>query len=189
LDGELIWSNNLFGLWDIYSIKPTDDFGYILSGNRMYGVGYQDNMIAKIDTTGNTLWFKWCAGPGMGYMDNFQSILVAYDYGYITCGYTKYNSETRLRILKTYPDPNVVTYVSNIPKRNEIHLYPNPTKGIFAISVKEIEKAEVYNISGEKILDIKNNDLNFDLSGHSQGIYIVRILYQGKTFIEKIILQ
>lgn len=73
-----------------------------------------------------------------------------------------------------------------------ISVYPNPSNGIVNInSQTAIQKIEVYNIIGELIFekqfaDIKN-DFQFDMLAFSNGIYMVKVRADNKTFTEKII--
>jgi hypothetical protein len=74
-----------------------------------------------------------------------------------------------------------------------INVYPNPSNGIINInSQTAIQKIEVYNVIGELVFEKQLNELknnfNFDMLAFNNGIYMVKISADNKTFTEKIIL-
>jgi hypothetical protein len=189
LEGELIWTSLQNLQFDFLSIATTTDFGYILSGSGLIGNSYHSALIAKVDSVGNLLWNQFYSIPGIPYWNDFSSITVGFDQSYVVCGFAEYNSDTKLRILKTNPDPNLITYLPDISVKKELLIFPNPTKGKFTVSMKDIKKVEVYNLAGEKIMEQRYNCSNFDLSLYPKGIYFIKMAYQGNTAIRKIILQ
>ena len=93
-------------------------------------------------------------------------------------------------------DDFVVTGVlssENFEWRN-IAVYPNPSNGIFNISLGDIEPTsiEVYDVSG-KIIAIKKNikpnnfQTTIDLSTAAQGIYFVKIIDNQNQIVKRII--
>jgi uncharacterized repeat protein (TIGR03803 family) len=96
-------------------------------------------------------------------------------------------------------DTNAVTSVDNVtPTACSIKAYPNPSKGLFILSLlnsNEKCNIEIYNVVGEKIytetLQIQDNTI-IDLIGQPNGIYFYRVLKEtgalvgsGKLIIEK----
>lgn len=68
--------------------------------------------------------------------------------------------------------------------------YPNPVKDIFRVSyVKEISSISVHNLLGQEVLNKKVNALTSDinLSGLSQGTYLVKVTVDGLTNTIKVI--
>jgi len=67
-----------------------------------------------------------------------------------------------------------------------LQIFPNPTSDFVTISCENLEKVEIYNFYGKKILVEKNNIVN--LSEFSSGIYFLKITDKnGKIFNSKII--
>lgn len=66
-------------------------------------------------------------------------------------------------------------------------LYPNPTKGQIQIEGKDIEKVEIYNLSGILIQTKRNNEI--DLSKESKGVYFVKVTAANVVEIQKLILE
>ncbi len=79
--------------------------------------------------------------------------------------------------------------------RNELTnftLYPNPVKGRLNFnSQTDISKIEVYNLTGQRLLQLKNfsNNNSFDVSILSSGMYLVNIEdVENRTTTKKIII-
>lgn len=70
-------------------------------------------------------------------------------------------------------------------------VYPNPTKGIITISNVDnttIDKIEVIDMIGKKVITKSGNSTQIDLCQLANGIYIFKI-YSGKTVIQKKIIK
>lgn len=59
----------------------------------------------------------------------------------------------------------------------DLNVYPNPTKDILNISAKkEISEIEIFNLSGQRVLNKKNSIINsVDLSAFPRGNYILKV--------------
>jgi hypothetical protein len=73
--------------------------------------------------------------------------------------------------------------------------YPNPTTGKVTIqaqaTLQNEMKIEVLNAAGQVLLtqELETNPSEIDLSGHSKGIYFVKIILNFTTITEKILLR
>ncbi|NJM79878.1 MAG: T9SS type A sorting domain-containing protein [Flavobacterium sp.] len=71
-----------------------------------------------------------------------------------------------------------------------LKVYPNPVFDFFTVnSTEDIDKMELLNVTGQKILD-KNNPNKIeilDLSNHSKGVYILKTYIENKVTLAKII--
>lgn len=79
---------------------------------------------------------------------------------------------------------------------NNISIYPNPSNGVFTISLGDIEPTsiEVYDLTGKIILSKKDNivtnfETSINLSNASQGIYFVKINTNNQNIVKRIIKQ
>jgi hypothetical protein len=86
--GEIIWSKTYGGAGNdrAFSIKQTNDGGYILTGyTSSSGAGGNDVCLIKTDNNGDTLWTKVFGGSGN---DQGYVVLSCIDGGYIVEGYS-----------------------------------------------------------------------------------------------------
>ncbi len=77
-------------------------------------------------------------------------------------------------------------------KKQEINIYPNPSRNIFNISLNNTDKADiiVIDLSGNKILNQTfSNSTVIDLSDKAKGIYFIKINIENKIIVEKIIVE
>ena len=72
-----------------------------------------------------------------------------------------------------------------------ITIYPNPSDGIFHLTLKNETEIEVYNIMGKAIYKTvtTNQAATINLGKEAKGIYFVKIVDNGKIVYKKIILR
>lgn len=123
--------------------------------------------------------------------------------------------QTRIRIVKAYESSSWMGTLENLPcpsgwfigqaedytlnvqpanlgtsevtKKSSAKIYPNPTSGSVYVKTEErLEKYEVYNIAGQKLMEGTSNVVNMD--SLTSGTYLIRIYTKDKKSItEKII--
>jgi len=74
---------------------------------------------------------------------------------------------------------------------NTITVYPNPTKGIITISNQDnltIDKIEIVDVLGKKVMVKTDNTSQIDISEFSNGIYILKI-HSGESVFQKKIMK
>ena len=90
-------------------------------------------------------------------------------------------------------DSVVILSVSKGLEPNQyISLYPNPTKGKFTVKGLKNGSVEVGNLLGNKFISTTStgaDTLELDLSAFGRGMYWVRIVTEGKTYIHKMVLE
>jgi len=83
------------------------------------------------------------------------------------------------------------TDVEKFDHSNNIKVYPNPfSDKLFVTSYFQINKIEIYNLLGEKIIDKNCNDISVEISldKFSKGIYFLTIYFDSdKKYCQKII--
>lgn len=96
-------------------------------------------------------------------------------------------------ILPSYPVPQNRLLNNSEPKKQNIQVYPNPSKGLFTVETQmdlKINTIECYDLQGKMVLQIRNNKTNLsniDCSLLSSGIYFLKIYTDdGKTNHTKI---
>ncbi len=107
-----------------------------------------------------------------------------------------FHSDQNVTALGANVDDFVITGVlsnQNFELQN-IAIYPNPSKGIFNISLGDLKPSliEVYDISGKTILfkkDIQtsNFETSFDLSNASTGIYFIKLTAYNQSIVKRIV--
>lgn len=74
---------------------------------------------------------------------------------------------------------------------NEISAYPNPNNGVFALNTQNSEEKDiyVYDILGKVVYSkqrITDKVLDIDISSSPKGVYLVKVIFDGKTETIKI---
>lgn len=69
---------------------------------------------------------------------------------------------------------------------NDFKLYPNPVTNFFTIDAqKTIQKVEVYNLMGAKVMETNQTQVN--ISSLNAGMYLVKIYSENRVGVQKII--
>ncbi len=74
-------------------------------------------------------------------------------------------------------------------KQLDIHVYPNPSTGIFYFTGNDLQSIQVYNHLGALILSIDQLENSVDLSQFSNGIYHLKINAGGTSVRRSIVVQ
>ncbi|MCF6184217.1 MAG: T9SS type A sorting domain-containing protein [Bacteroidales bacterium] len=144
--------------------------------------------------------------PSSGYSVTIQNLLQNYNYKI-----TRIDKNKELIIVdsgKVSPSNNTITSAVSFPYvdlitfenaslginnssgiKSDIYLYPNPTTGIVNILKDKTYKnisVLIFTISGEKILDFRNQT-KIDINSLSAGIYFIKIIADDKIETKKII--
>lgn len=70
---------------------------------------------------------------------------------------------------------------------NTVVIYPNPVSNNFKISgISNIEKVEVYDMSGKKIKSFNNTDATYNVSDLSNGYYLIKVLSVENTYLQQL---
>lgn len=85
----------------------------------------------------------------------------------------------------------VPTLNENSIKTEAISVFPNPTKNSIAISQNELNftKYEIYDINGKLVSENKIQSIvqKVDLSGYTEGMYVVKLIGKEKVEFKKIV--
>ncbi len=78
--------------------------------------------------------------------------------------------------------------------QSAINVYPNPSNGVFSVSVPttKVYTLEVTDLTGrvvKKEVIRNNNTAQLDLKGQAQGVYMLKITSEGATAIQKLIVE
>ena len=90
-------------------------------------------------------------------------------------------------------DSNITYCAVNIESENEqanISVFPNPAHNEFYVTGVDIQKVELFDISGRKIMSkqVTNDKTRFDVKNQLNGIYFLRISFSDKNLVKKIVI-
>ncbi len=111
------------------------------------------------------------------------------DKKYIITGIIEYAADKyKLNLL----GENYISIVTSIYEatKSDLKIYPNPTNGIFFIKAdKNINRIEVLNVSGAKLIDKTPNNKEFsvDITNYPAGFYLIKVTSEGETQIHEVI--
>ncbi len=182
-----------------------DFFSIIENDNRRYAIQTQDNFVdSKIIPLGieiiNSGTYKISIDHLEGIFQNGQDILIFDELTQVlhNLSTSDYNFNiditTDLRNRFSIRFTNNTLYLNGqISMNNSVSIYPNPSKGVFNISMSNFEPSTTYDLtdlSGKPIVSkklITNNTI--DLLHLSKGVYFIKIQTKKNTFIEKLIIK
>ncbi len=75
-------------------------------------------------------------------------------------------------------------------QKNDISVYPNPTRGRLHIQVDTPSKISLFSLNGKQVIVMDNieSEMELDISENKPGIYFLRIESQSTVFVKKIVL-
>lgn len=122
--------------------------------------------------------------------DISHQIISTLDGGVIIVGQNEYwgDGVQNVTLLKIGPNGEAVLSfahpveeslleTNNLLKANPIEVYPNPTGHLLKVAIESLDRAEIYNLTGKKILETNFNTI--DVSDLDKGIYVLKIFSNG----------
>ena len=75
-----------------------------------------------------------------------------------------------------------------------LEIYPNPSNGKVKISIPPMGKGQIamFSATGQMVFqddDVETGEMEIDLSSQPKGIYFIKLEADGKTFVERLILE
>ena len=91
------------------------------------------------------------------------------------------------------PEMVLGTEEISMQKEDQMMIYPNPARNSFSIGNEKIRsdrnaRLSVYNMFGQNIIQQVGISKNIDISQFSSGMYIIRIISEGKSFNDKLLI-
>jgi hypothetical protein len=78
-------------------------------------------------------------------------------------------------------------------RMDNVIIYPNPSNGLFIMQLESINEAklEIYNVMGEKVVDMQivSTKTILDLQSYSKGIYFAKVATNKGSCVKKIIVK
>jgi len=185
--------------WDIIYVEYTTDFGQNWNVLGEMGANWY-NSDRTPQTTGtdcnNCVGAQW-TGTNTTLSDYFYSLNSLNTETNVIFRIV-FHSDQAVNQLGANVDDFVISGVLSNEnfQLNNISVYPNPSKGVFNISLGDISPSllEVYDLTGKIIVSkkdiaITNYETIIDLSNVSQGIYFVKITADNQNIVKRIIKQ
>ncbi len=93
--------------------------------------------------------------------------------------------------IKVVNRTTITNTISDVNTESKIAIFPNPSSGLFQLESPKSANLHVFNILGAKVLSktLIEGYNTFDLSGYTNGIYIVKLEVEGKTYTQKVVKQ
>ncbi|MCD4746094.1 MAG: PKD domain-containing protein [Bacteroidales bacterium] len=139
----------------------------------------------------------WC-GAGYGSNCNTLDLSAWAGNNNIKIMFETYNHFGNNLYIDNVSITNSVGINQNSEENSNIYLFPNPSDGIFNISVKNLSNPLnifILNIHGQQIYRKKfefnkpNSNIEIDLSSYSKGVYFIRFINNEVNYIKKIIIK
>lgn len=147
---------------------------------------YRDNEFYRFQTE-TTLYNLY--NPMYGFVSNCGIDFLEYNVpnGFLVHVKAVYEGQIESSFIET-ASVNPPALINEEFDRQNVLLYPNPTKGILNIENLNLEKIVVCEIYGKELMEFKPNS-QIDLSNFSKGIYLIKLISKSKIVVEKIVVE
>jgi hypothetical protein len=170
-DSLLDWHIGEYDLFSGFSYTQIDGLTYQFTNNSQNSIGQIWDFEVNTDTTSNPVF----TFPDPG---TYTVQLKTYD-----------NCDT---LISTDTIIATATGVLDTDWANKLKLFPNPANDILYIDIEQIDEItiDIYDILGGKIPGFNNSVSNeIDLTSLETGLYFIKISFEGKSTIRKIVKQ
>lgn len=187
-----------------YSIYPTSDGGYVLSGARKYfGPLNIDAYLIRTDSIGEMIWTKTLGGAGE---ERAVTVQQTAENGYVVVGWTSSfgAGDDDIYLIKIEPDSlGIEEITTEGPKLLFLDVFPNPFKQTtnfrFQISISGQVQIRIYDAAGRlvkessTIVDNSPKQITWDgrdIQGKQlpNGVYFLKLTAGNYTATEKLLL-
>ena len=100
-----------------------------------------------------------------------------------------YNEKNKLFIASkvdiVYSDITLST--NEMTQNTAFNLYPNPANGMISVNGEGFEKAEIYNIAGQKVMESSNAQI--DVEALQAGVYMVKVFGNGSSEMLRVVVK
>lgn len=167
----------------------------MMVGNQLY---YNKGMLFKLSPQGDSLWCRLYNVRGAEHPSSFKDVVVTDDGGFLAGGYMvpyDYAYANGAVLVKTDSmglAPGAITLDVQeflASGRKGIVVYPNPAGRSITFDAGEIQAfsggdLHIYNTKGQQVLQLFLNSAvnDIDIKDFSPGIYLYRLLSDGKEY-------
>lgn len=154
-------------------------------------LGFSDLVLSSVNSSGNVFKAN-IVDPGFDFEYYIEGTIDGDTVTYPVTGGNGANNinKTVIRVIEVPFVPTELEEVK-IPKSKdkiELLVYPNPTSDYFNVALtREINEIQIYNTSGQLILQVNDTNGPISITDFSQGIYIIRVVTNEIIGYSKII--
>lgn len=192
--GDSLWCKNyVYNQSDLdnpFAIVVNTDGDYVVTGGCIEAPVF----LAKIDQSGDTVWTRFFGGEVSGGRGG-NSIIQTDDGGYFITGagliISGQDDHYDLYLLKVNENGILdVGRTSLFPENRNLRVFPNPSGGVFTVSVVEAADFEICNVAGEVVYSgsLLKGDNQFSLD-EPDGVYFIKATNERNISVGKIFLQ
>ncbi len=180
-----------------YSISQTNDGGYIISGESLYGfgVGLKNLYLIKTDSLGNSSCNQ---GNAATVTSNYLPQVIASPTlvgtgGSMTMPITEVNYGTTITNLCV----TILDGINEIRNEQSVLIYPNPFDENVVISFNEnvqVKSVKIYDLLSREVYSksfanqmFNSQEINLELNGLESGIYICELKTENSSITIKLI--
>ena len=103
-----------------------------------------------------------------------------------------YTATTAMGIRMNFGDISLSD--KNIELKSNVNIYPNPTNGVFSITLDKNKDCEILidNVLGQTVYKEFHNNLNsttIDLSSLEKGVYMIKIQFDNSSSLTKVVVE
>ena len=82
---------------------------------------------------------------------------------------------------------DITLSTNEMAENTAFNLYPNPANGIISVDGEGFEKAEIYNIAGQKVMESSNAQI--DVKALQAGVYMVKVFGNGSSEMLRVVVK
>ncbi len=112
--------------------------------------------------------------------------------------YMPYANNTKSKEIKIlygegYPEvismnyDEIFLFTNEMTENTAFNLYPNPANGMISVDGEGFEKAEIYNIAGQKVMESSNAQI--DVKALQAGVYMVKVFGNGSSEMLRVVVK
>lgn len=82
---------------------------------------------------------------------------------------------------------DITLSANEMAQNSAFNLYPNPANGMINVDGEGLEKAEIYNIAGQKVMESSNAQI--DVKALQAGVYMVKVFGNGSSEMLRVVVK
>ncbi|MBQ0130548.1 MAG: T9SS type A sorting domain-containing protein, partial [bacterium] len=100
-----------------------------------------------------------------------------------------YNEKSKVFIASevTVDYADITLSTNEMTQNTAFNLYPNPANDMISVNGEGFEKAEIYNIAGQKVME--SNDNQIDVEALQAGVYMVKVFGNGSSEMLRVVVK